>query len=357
MYYETDNHVSKDEDSLRTIRNADESYNYIIKRYKNIDEEKFKSSYINFLEKNVPIYRIYRELYGSYFGKNFIKNNFYYLYDHIINTKFIPHSKQFEYSVLGDKRTEDEKYREFMNLFKTTSIIRENKPHLINIINIKYGIKNMIHKGIEFNIQYPLCGSGGEYSTEKEVHLFITAVAKLDDNHLLFVSNENIGQIYLINDEYFSLIKEIKLSSKFILPLKKPSYLYSSERKNINEGSPSSFILKYNKSFSFSNVQKFDFPSDFAAESNDGRIFTSKNFGKNIQVLKIKSKNKYEKIFTISSQESICGKPFVYKDKYLIYLAGNELLVNDLNEYKIIKIFKIEDSFGNGEMRAVKEDI
>ena len=74
MYYETDNHASKDEDSLRTIRNADESYNYIIKKYKNIDEEEFKSSY-NFLEKNVPIYRIYRELYGSYFGKNFIKNN------------------------------------------------------------------------------------------------------------------------------------------------------------------------------------------------------------------------------------------------------------------------------------------
>jgi len=102
-------------------------------------------------------------------------------------------------------------------------------------------------------------------------------------------------------------------------------------------------------------VQKFDFPSNFAAESNDGRIFTSKYFGKNIQVLKIKSKNKYEKIFTISSQESICGKPFVYKDKYLIYLAGNELLVNDLNEYKIIKSFKIEDSFGNGEVRAVKK--
>ena len=76
LYYKTDNHASKDEDALRTILYTDESYNQIIKWNKNIDEKDLKSSYINFLENNVPIYRIYRELYGSYFGKNFIKNDF-----------------------------------------------------------------------------------------------------------------------------------------------------------------------------------------------------------------------------------------------------------------------------------------
>ena len=250
-----------------------------------------------------------------------------------------------------------------MNLFKNESIIHENKSYLRNIINIKYGLKNIIHKGIEFNYKEPLCGSD-EVVNVKRVKLFITAVAQLNDNHLLIVSNENIGQIYLINEEYFSLIKEIKLSSKFILPLKKPNYLFSSEGNNKHEDwlsssnhKKSSFILRYNDSFSFSNIQKIDIPSDFAVESNDGRIFTSEMFEKNIQVLKLNSKNKYDKIFTISSKENVYGKPFVYKDKYLIYQTEHELIVNDLNEDKIIKSFKIEDSFGNGEMRAVKENI
>ena len=145
-----------------------------------------------------------------------IKNNFYFLYDHIMNTKFVSRSKEFKYYSLKDKRTKDEKYRDFMNLFKTTSIIHENKSYLSNIINIKYGIKNKIHKGIEFNYKEPLCGSD-EVIDVKEVKLFITAVVQLNDNHLLIVSNENIGQIYLINDECISLIKEIKLSSKFII--------------------------------------------------------------------------------------------------------------------------------------------
>jgi hypothetical protein len=261
---------------------------------------------------------------------------------------------------LFDKRTDDEKYKDFMNLFKTSSIINENKPYLRNILNIEYGLKNTIHKGIKFNYKRSLCGSG-KVINEKEVKLFITAVAQLNDNHLLIVSNENIGQIYLINDEYFSLIKEIKLSSKFILVLKHPNYLFSSEgnkkhEENSYDNKPS-FILSYDTSFSFSNIQKIDVPSDFAVESNDGRIFTSKKYQNNLQVLKLNSMNKYEKIFTISSKKYVNGKPFVYKEKYLIYQTKNELVVNDLNEYKIIKSFEIERSFGNGEMRAVKEDI
>ena len=243
-----------------------------------------------------------------------------------------------------------------MNLFKTTSIIHENKTYLRNIINIKYGLKNKIHKGIEFNYEEHLCGSD-EVINVKKVKLFITAVAQLNDNHLLIVSNENIGQIFLINEDYFSLIKEIKLSSKFILTLKKSNYLFSSERNNKHGESLSSFILRYNNSFSFSNMQKIDIPSDFAVESNDGRIFTSKKFDENIQVLKINFRNKYEKIFSISSKEDVYGKPFVYKDKYLIFPTEHELIVNDLNEYKIIKCFEIKHSFGNGEMRAVKENI
>ena len=364
LYYKTDNHACKDDDAFRTILYAGESYDKIITWNKNIDEKELKSSYINFLENNVPIYKIYRELYNSYFGKKFIKNDFYFLYDHIINTKFLSLSKKFEYYILCDKRTEDEKYRYFMNLYKTTSVIRENTPYLRNIINIKYGIKNIIHKGIEFNYERPLCGSD-EVMHVKEVKLFITAVAQLDDNHLLIVSNENTGQIFFINNEYFSLIKEIKLSSKFILPLKKPNYLFSSEGNNKHEefsysftdNKKSSFILRYNKSFSFSNVQKIDIPSNFAVESNDGRIFISKMYVKNIQVLKINNRNKYEKIFTISSKDNVYGKPFVYKEKYLIYPTEHELVVNDLNENKLIKSFEIEDSFGNGEMRAVKENI
>ena len=45
LYYETDNHACKDDDALRTILNADESYNRIIEWNKNIDEKELKSSY------------------------------------------------------------------------------------------------------------------------------------------------------------------------------------------------------------------------------------------------------------------------------------------------------------------------
>ena len=68
LYYKTDNHPCKDDDAFKTILNADESYNIIINCNTNIDEKELKSSYIIFLENNVPIYRIYRELYGSYFN-------------------------------------------------------------------------------------------------------------------------------------------------------------------------------------------------------------------------------------------------------------------------------------------------
>ena len=76
LYYKTDNHACKDDDAFRTILYAGESYDKIITCNKNIYEKELKSSYINFLENNFPIYKIYRELYNSYFGKKFIKKIF-----------------------------------------------------------------------------------------------------------------------------------------------------------------------------------------------------------------------------------------------------------------------------------------
>jgi hypothetical protein len=114
-----------------------------------------------------------------------------------------------------------------------------------------------------------LCGSD-EVVTRKVVELYIKVVAKITDEHLLVITNENIGQIYLLKEEYISLIKEVKLNYSFILPLITNNELFCSLGKN----NPSS-ILTFDTKFSFSKKQTINISSDFASESNDGRIFTS----------------------------------------------------------------------------------
>ena len=217
------------------------------------------------------------------------------------------------------------------------------------IINIKYGLNNKIHKGNTFIRDEPLCGSD-EVATIEVVELYIKAVAKITDEHLLVVSNENIGQIYLCKEEYISLIKEVQLNCSFILPLIRKNELFCS----LGNKNPS-FILKFDNKFSFSKKQTINIYSDFATESNDGRIFTSLRYSNDIQVLNKNSKNVYEKIYTISSNNKINGKPFTYKDKYLIYNCEKSLIINDLNNYNKIKEFEIEEYFGNGEMTVFKD--
>jgi hypothetical protein len=206
-----------------------------------------------------------------------------------------------------------------------------------------------MHKGQTIIRNIALCGSN-EVVTRKDVKYYIKAVAKISDDHLFVVSNENIGQIYLLKEEYISLIKEVQLNCSFILPLIRKNELFCS----LGNKNPS-FILKFDNKFSFSKKQTINISSDFASESNDGRIFTSLKYTNDIQVLNKNSKNIYEKIYTISSDNDVYGKPFTYKDKYLIYNYETSLIINDLNNYNKIKEFEIEESFGNGEMTVFKD--
>jgi len=62
----------------------------------------FQNSYDNWKDNNSPIMDLYIGLYNSYHNKNIIKYNFYFLYDFIVNYKFIQKSDYYGFRAKND---------------------------------------------------------------------------------------------------------------------------------------------------------------------------------------------------------------------------------------------------------------
>ena len=236
LYYRIDNDGTKDEETTEIIKNADKAYNILINKNKNSEEkETIKKLYINWVENNASIYILYKELF-SYYPYRSRKNNFAYIYDYIVNTSFRNESDNFLFS---DEVKDDD----ILNLYKTSCIIYDNTPNLLNIINMKYGIKNKIHKGKIID---------EDSKGNQKYKFFIKTMAKLNDENLLIITNEDIAQIYLIRTNNISLITEFKLSSNFILPLKNSNNLFSIDKNYI-------YLLEYKKFGVYNKTQKLIF--------------------------------------------------------------------------------------------------
>ena len=330
IFYETNNNEEKHGDALKIFTRAEKNFDSsteFLYMNKNNELSDFTNSYDKWKDNNGPIMDLYIGLYNSYHNKNIIKYNFYFLYDFIVNFKFIQKSDHYGFTGKND----------FIEIMKSC-IISEEIPYLVDIIDIKSYLKNK-----KFKKQKNQECTETSVKNEK---IYIKTMTKLNDSTFVILTNEDIALIFSFKNGNIIFHKEFSLSSDYILPLKNCNDLISCSKIN-------TILLKYKKFATYDISLKFDFPSDYATEYEDGRIFiVSKNI---IYVLQKNSNKKYEVIKTLNFSENINSKVYFYKNDFYIYVINNKLSLNSLNNYKQLKTVNLISSGENSQMIIVNK--
>ena len=204
IFYEINNNEEKHGDALKIFTRAEKNFDYsteFLYMDKNNRLSDFQNSYDNWKDNNSPIMDLYIGLYNSYHNKNIIKHNFYFLYDFIVNYKFIQKSDNYGITAKND----------FMEKMKSC-IISEEIPYLVDIIDIKSYLKNK-----KFKKQKNQECTETSIKNEK---IYIKSMTKLNDSTFLIITNEDIALIFSFKNGNIIFHKEFSLSSDYILPLK-----------------------------------------------------------------------------------------------------------------------------------------